>query len=120
MIVNLNLFGTLSCIVYSKEHFCNTRLRVKFCRQYSKLDLDIDNKFWLFLDKRLSKVLPSESCFKQGLYMFDVGQNDLDGAFYSKTEDQIVASIPNIISEFESGLKVKLLCRYKNSQSRDF
>lgn len=67
-----------------------------------------------FLDKRLSKVLPSESNLKQGLYMFDVGQNDLDGAFHSKTEDQVVASIPNILLEFETGLKVKSLCFHTN------
>lgn len=39
--------------------------------------------------------------------MFDIGQNDLAGAFYSKTLDQIVASIPTILLEFETGLKVK-------------
>ncbi|KAG6775129.1 hypothetical protein POTOM_018557 [Populus tomentosa] len=33
------------------------------------------------------------------------GQNDLAGAFYSKTFDQIVASIPNILVEFETGIK---------------
>ena len=38
--------------------------------------------------------------------MFDIGQNDLAGAFYSKTFDQIVASIPNILVEFETGIKV--------------
>lgn len=60
----------------------------------------------MVLDKRLKKSLPSESDFKQGLYMFDVGQNDLDDAFNSRSEDQVVALIPGIISEFESGLKV--------------
>jgi hypothetical protein len=39
--------------------------------------------------------------------MFDIGQNDLAGAFYSKTLDQIVASIPNILVEFETGIKVR-------------
>jgi hypothetical protein len=38
--------------------------------------------------------------------MFDIGQNDLAGVFYSKTFDQIVASIPNILVEFETGIKV--------------
>lgn len=38
--------------------------------------------------------------------MFDIGQNDLAGAFYSKTEDQIAALIPTILLEFETGLKV--------------
>lgn len=38
--------------------------------------------------------------------MFDIGQNDLAGAFYSQSEDQVLASIPVILSEFEAGLKV--------------
>lgn len=38
--------------------------------------------------------------------MFDIGQNDLAGAFYSKTLDQILASIPTILVEFETGIKV--------------
>lgn len=46
--------------------------------------------------------------------MFDIGQNDLAGAFYSKTEDQVIASIPKILSEFESGLKVPFIfCLYQ-------
>lgn len=38
--------------------------------------------------------------------MFDIGQNDLAGAFYSKTLDQVLASIPTILIEFETGIKV--------------
>lgn len=38
--------------------------------------------------------------------MFDIGQNDLAGAFYSKTFDQILALIPLILTEFETGIKV--------------
>jgi hypothetical protein len=38
--------------------------------------------------------------------MFDIGQNDLAGAFYSKTLDQVLASIPTILLEFETGIKV--------------
>lgn len=38
--------------------------------------------------------------------MFDIGQNDIAGAFYSKTFDQIVASFPFILTEFETGIKV--------------
>ncbi|KAK3200347.1 hypothetical protein Dsin_023762 [Dipteronia sinensis] len=55
--------------------------------------------------KKLDKYLPAEDYFQKGLYMFDIGQNDLAGAFYSKTFDQIVASIPTILLEFENGLK---------------
>ncbi|KAJ4836119.1 hypothetical protein Tsubulata_035425, partial [Turnera subulata] len=55
--------------------------------------------------KKFNKYLPDEDYFGKGLYMFDIGQNDLAGAFYSKTFDQIVASIPYILIEFETGIK---------------
>ncbi|KAL3573545.1 hypothetical protein D5086_024158 [Populus alba] len=55
--------------------------------------------------KRFDRYVPAEDYFQKGLYMFDIGQNDLAGAFYSKTLDQIVASIPNILVEFETGIK---------------
>ncbi|KAK1319604.1 GDSL esterase/lipase [Acorus calamus] len=54
---------------------------------------------------KLDKYIPAEDFFNQGLYMFDIGQNDLAGAFYSKTEDQVVASVPTILLEFETGIK---------------
>lgn len=38
--------------------------------------------------------------------MIDIGQNDIAGAFYSKTLDQVLASIPSILETFEAGLKV--------------
>ncbi|GMI65324.1 hypothetical protein like AT1G54790 [Hibiscus trionum] len=55
--------------------------------------------------KRLDKYLPAQDYFQKGLYMFDIGQNDLAGAFYSKTYDQILALIPTILIEFETGIK---------------
>ncbi|XP_023545469.1 GDSL esterase/lipase At1g54790-like [Cucurbita pepo subsp. pepo] len=55
--------------------------------------------------KKLDKYLPDEDYFQKGLYMFDIGQNDLAGAFYSKTLDQILASIPTILAEFENGIQ---------------
>ena len=59
--------------------------------------------------KKLSKYLPQKDYFEKGLYMFDIGQNDLAGAFYSKSLDQILASIPAILVEFETGIQVNLL-----------
>ncbi|XP_050221615.1 GDSL esterase/lipase At1g54790-like isoform X1 [Mercurialis annua] len=55
--------------------------------------------------KKFDKYLPAEDYYEKGLYMFDIGQNDLAGAFYSQTFDQVVASIPNILVEFETGVK---------------
>uniref|UniRef100_A0A7N0T540 Uncharacterized protein n=2 Tax=Kalanchoe fedtschenkoi TaxID=63787 RepID=A0A7N0T540_KALFE len=56
--------------------------------------------------RKYSKYLPSASSFTDALYTFDIGQNDLAGAFYSKTFDQIVAGIPSTLEEFETGLKI--------------
>ncbi|XP_050380179.1 GDSL esterase/lipase At1g54790-like [Argentina anserina] len=53
----------------------------------------------------LENYLPSEDSFQKGLYVFDIGQNDLAGAFYSKTLDQILAFIPTILAQFETGIK---------------
>ncbi|XVE89723.1 hypothetical protein DITRI_Ditri20bG0018600 [Diplodiscus trichospermus] len=55
--------------------------------------------------KKLDKYLPTEDYFQKGLYMFDIGQNDLAGAFYSKTFDQVLALIPSLLTEFETGIK---------------
>ncbi|XP_022150798.1 GDSL esterase/lipase At1g54790-like [Momordica charantia] len=56
-------------------------------------------------NRKIDKFLPVEKYFMKGVYMFDIGQNDLAGAFYSKTLDQILASIPTILAEFEAGLQ---------------
>ncbi|XBJ17913.1 hypothetical protein VPH35_009217 [Triticum aestivum] len=58
---------------------------------------------------RYRRYIPQLDYFSKGLYMFDIGQNDLAGQFYSRTEDQVIASIPTILLEFETGLKV---CKY--------
>ncbi|KAG5044323.1 hypothetical protein JHK87_008238 [Glycine soja] len=55
--------------------------------------------------RKFDKYVPDENVFEKGLYMFDIGQNDLAGAFYSKTLDQILASIPTILLELEKGIK---------------
>ncbi|KAM0954254.1 putative alpha-L-fucosidase [Dioscorea sansibarensis] len=54
---------------------------------------------------KFRKYIPQPYSFNQGLYMFDIGQNDLAGAFNSKTYDQVIASIPVILSEFEAGIR---------------
>ncbi|ONM03605.1 GDSL-like lipase/acylhydrolase [Zea mays] len=52
-----------------------------------------------------SRYIPQQDPFSEGLYTFDIGQNDLAGEFYSRTEDQVIVSIPTILLEFENGLK---------------
>lgn len=54
---------------------------------------------------RLS-LLPREEYFEKGVYMFDIGQNDVGGVFWSnKTQDQILAWISTVIDSFEQGLE---------------
>lgn len=59
-----------------------------------------------FLDEELERYLPSEYYFKNGLYMFDIGQNDLAGAFYTKTLDQVLGLVPTILDIFQDGIEV--------------
>ncbi|CAA7047605.1 unnamed protein product [Microthlaspi erraticum] len=55
--------------------------------------------------RKYEKYLPPLDYYAKGLYMIDIGQNDIAGAFYSKTLDQVLASIPSILEAFEAGLK---------------
>lgn len=56
--------------------------------------------------RKYDKYIPSQDSLGRALYMFDIGQNDLAGAFYSKSFDQILASVPYILQEFEAGIMV--------------
>lgn len=40
--------------------------------------------------------------------MFDIGQNDIAGAFYSKTLDEVLALVPTILDIFQDGIKVSI------------
>ncbi|KAL3500597.1 hypothetical protein ACH5RR_039690 [Cinchona calisaya] len=53
----------------------------------------------------LDEYIPAKDVFQKGLYAFDIGQNDITGAFYAKTYDKVVASIPTILEAFEKGIK---------------
>lgn len=63
----------------------------------------------LILDMELEEYLPTEEIFSQALYMFDVGQNDVDVAFYSKSEDEVIALIPTLLSAFAYGIEVVII-----------
>lgn len=63
-------------------------------------------QYYIFLKNIFVVKIPSAESFGEGLYMFDIGQNDLADAFYSKSLDHILASIPTILLEFETGIKV--------------
>ena len=82
--------------------------RLPSCLILGKMLVKVTSYF-TFAGDMYRPYIPQEDYFSEGLYMFDIGQNDLAGEFYSKTEDQVIASIPTILLEFETGLKV-----YKN------
>lgn len=69
--------------------------------------------FFCFSDEELERYLPSEYHFKNGLYMFDIGQNDLAGAFYTKTLDQVFDLIPTLLDIFQDGIKVSIYTNLK-------
>lgn len=52
-------------------------------------------------------LMPKEEYFDEALYTFDIGQNDLTVGFFGNTTlQQVNASIPDIISNFTSNIKV--------------
>lgn len=50
--------------------------------------------------------LPKPEEFSKALYMFDIGQNDLDAGFRKMSHPQILADIPNIITLFANAVQV--------------
>ncbi|KAE8660640.1 E3 Ubiquitin ligase family protein isoform 1 [Hibiscus syriacus] len=58
-------------------------------------------------DKELEKYLPAEDYFNKALYMFDIGQNDIDGALYSLASDKLVLDfVSQLMSDLNYGMKV--------------
>ncbi|XP_062158418.1 GDSL esterase/lipase At5g14450-like [Alnus glutinosa] len=53
----------------------------------------------------IKSSLPRPEDFAKALYTLDIGQNDLHGGFWSMTEKQVLASIPNIINRFALALE---------------
>ncbi|XP_017242928.1 GDSL esterase/lipase At5g14450 [Daucus carota subsp. sativus] len=49
--------------------------------------------------------LPKPEEFSKALYMFDIGQNDLDAGFRKMSHPQILADIPNIITLFANAVQ---------------
>ncbi|KAK4748845.1 hypothetical protein SAY87_015431 [Trapa incisa] len=72
---------------------------------FKTASLDFMPSFCYPAGKKFDKYIPREDFFAKGLYMFDIGQNDIASGLYSKSFDQVVASIPAILVEFETGLK---------------
>ncbi|CAA0833594.1 GDSL esterase/lipase [Striga hermonthica] len=55
---------------------------------------------------KYEEYIPAQDYFEKALYMFDIAQNDLNTPFMDdKTVDEVVASIPTILLEFENGIE---------------
>ncbi|XVE74939.1 hypothetical protein DITRI_Ditri12bG0058800 [Diplodiscus trichospermus] len=88
-----------------------------FKQGYSPISLDIQlSQFEQFKERvnelfkegvnsNINSKLPRPEYFSQALYTFDIGQNDLDAAFKSMTEKQVLESIPRIINQFAQIVK---------------
>ncbi|XP_050204157.1 GDSL esterase/lipase At1g09390-like isoform X2 [Mercurialis annua] len=51
------------------------------------------------------KELVSEEDFKDALYLFDIGQNDLAGSFEYLSYNEVIAKIPSIIDEIDYAIQ---------------
>ncbi|KAK8967709.1 GDSL esterase/lipase LIP-4 [Platanthera guangdongensis] len=61
----------------------------------------------LELSAQGSKKFLNEEGFKKALYMIDIGQNDLSGAFGSNSNyDQAISKIPSIIAEIKNAIEL--------------
>ena len=53
------------------------------------------------------KILPAAETFSEGLYTFDIGQNDLTaGLFLNMSTDEVKAFVPDAIDQFKIIVKV--------------
>ncbi|XVF02572.1 hypothetical protein REPUB_Repub04eG0186200 [Reevesia pubescens] len=60
-------------------------------------------------DKDFTERLPRPEEFSKALYILDCGQNDLNYGLRTTTEEQVKASIPNIIRQFAAAIEVLLM-----------
>lgn len=57
-------------------------------------------------NKSIKSHLPKPEEFTKALYTLDIGQNDLAAGFKSMSDDQVLASIPNILNQFDQAVQV--------------
>ncbi|KAF8037530.1 hypothetical protein BT93_B0430 [Corymbia citriodora subsp. variegata] len=73
------------------------RFKSRVTELYNRLNLS--NKTSAF-----SYRLPRPQDFSRALYTFDIGQNDLANGLNQMTVDQVIASIPDILSQFSEAV----------------
>lgn len=61
------------------------------------------------VDGVFKELVPKPEAFSRGLYTFDIGQNDLTGGLLLNLSiDQVKASIPDILGQFKTVVKVRI------------
>jgi hypothetical protein len=50
--------------------------------------------------------IPRPDDFSKAIYTFDIGQNDLAHGLQNTSEEQVQASLPNILRNFSQAVKV--------------
>lgn len=57
-----------------------------------------------------AKLMPKEEHFRNALYTFDIGQNDLEaGLLLNKSFEEVKASVPDILNRLSVNIKVYLI-----------
>lgn len=56
--------------------------------------------------------IPRPEDFPKALYTFDIGQNDLAFGFQNSPEEQVRASIPDILDQFSKAVQVSNVPNY--------
>ncbi|XP_057437307.1 GDSL esterase/lipase At5g14450-like [Lotus japonicus] len=56
-------------------------------------------------EQHFRSSIPRPEDFSRALYMFDIGQNDLSYGFQYSSEEQLRASLPNILSQFSQAVE---------------
>ncbi|GFY94843.1 GDSL-like Lipase/Acylhydrolase superfamily protein [Actinidia rufa] len=98
-------FAAAGCTVLpaTGSSICPYSLRIQVAQflRFKALVLELQSE-----SKELDRHLPSEDYFGKGLYMFDIGQNDLGGDFDSMSSHQVLDMIQTILTEFKAGVEV--------------
>jgi len=60
------------------------------------------------IEPPLKSTLPRPEDFSRALYTFDIGQNDLGFGLQHTSQEQVIKSIPDILSQFFQAVQVSI------------
>ena len=62
----------------------------------------------LYAGGKFAKLMPKEEYFREALYTFDIGHNDIGaGIFNNMSIEEVKASVPDIVNTFSIYVKVR-------------